>query len=155
MNASINNVRATICSAFAGVSLGDGVGLWEAQAIDDYESGDVRQAARARDAKDDWASIPTADLAACESSLSFFDPPGMRFHIPAFMLAELDGDLNVGSTIYSLTSVYDDYGLQQLSGLSPEQRATVCEFLTVMREHEDYKIDRASIDRSITEYWSL
>ena len=111
METSLDSVRSSIRSAFAGVSLGNGVGLWEAQAIDDHEPDKVRQAARARDVKDDWTSLTTADLAECESSLSFFDAPGMRFHVPAFMLAELDGHLGQGSTVFSLTSVYDDYGL--------------------------------------------
>jgi hypothetical protein len=136
------------------VILGDGVGLWEAQAIDDYESDEIREAARAGDVKGDWSSIPSADLAKSESSLSFFDPSGMRFHIPAFMLAELDGHLRMGFTVISLTNVYDDYGLHQWSGLSPDQRAAVHEFLKVMMEHEEYKFESESIERAIKEYWA-
>ena len=67
------------------------VGLHQGQALDDYAD-EARQAqARARDEKQHWNTIPASDLNACNSSLSFFDSQGMRFHLPAFLLAELDG----------------------------------------------------------------
>src|SRR5688572_12494241 len=59
-------------AAFAGVTLGNGVGLHEGQAIDDYEDASTRGAYRAKDEKKDWRRIPTEALNRCSSSLSFF-----------------------------------------------------------------------------------
>lgn len=45
------SVEKEITSAFLGVSLGTGIGLWEAQAIDGYESKEVRAVNREKDQK--------------------------------------------------------------------------------------------------------
>lgn len=82
--------------AFDGVVLGAGVGLFEGQAIDDYESDDVRRQMREKDEKESWERIDTKHLNSCSSSLSFFDPLGMRFHLPAFVLADLEGTYEMG-----------------------------------------------------------
>jgi hypothetical protein len=47
-----------IASAFAGVRLGGGVGLLEAQGLDDYADAEERKALRERDEKDDRTARP-------------------------------------------------------------------------------------------------
>lgn len=69
-----------IQKAFAGVRLGNGVGLWQAQGLDDYASEEKCAEYRANDEKDDWRRISVNDLCQCNSSLCFFDAEGMRFH---------------------------------------------------------------------------
>jgi len=78
-----DQVKARIRDAFGDVQLGSGVGLREAQALDDYAGDADRAARRAFDRKTDWQSIASAELNECNSSLSFFDAEGMRFHLPA------------------------------------------------------------------------
>src|SRR5688500_17196676 len=80
-----------IREAFAGVKLGNGIGLQEAQGIDDYADKETCARYRAGDEKEDWTRIPAEELSRCNSSLSFFDAEGMRFHLPAFLVAELQG----------------------------------------------------------------
>ena len=63
----------TIRNAFSGVKLGKGVGLQEAQGLDDYDDAATRARYRASDEKEDWSRIPAAELNRCYSSLSFFD----------------------------------------------------------------------------------
>jgi hypothetical protein len=66
-----------IGEAFEGVLLGDGVGLYQAQGIDDNECEEVRQSYRLRDEKHDWHRITSENLNKCYSSLSFIqDQPG-------------------------------------------------------------------------------
>ena len=48
-----DHIIESIKTAFRDVKLGDGIGLWEAQAIDDYESEDVQRKKRENDEKDD------------------------------------------------------------------------------------------------------
>jgi len=83
--------RAAVNATFAHVTLGGGVGLREAAAIDDYASHDVLAARRAEDEKDDWSAITVEDVDLHSASPAFFDAEAMRFHLPAYMIADLDG----------------------------------------------------------------
>ena len=89
-----SRVADLIRAAFSGVTLGDGVGLCEAQGLDDYEDDATLAKLRRRDETQDWLRISVEDLNRCYSSLSFFDAEGMRFHIPAFLIADLEGTFN-------------------------------------------------------------
>ena len=91
----IESIKNEIISAFKDVKLKDGIGLWEAQAIDDYESKDDQVLARSKDIKDDWLKLSNEDLFHCDSSLSYLDAQGMLFHLPAFIIAELNDELNL------------------------------------------------------------
>jgi hypothetical protein len=54
---SAQEVCRVIEAAFAGVALGGGVGLQEAQGLDDYADAETRAAYRASDEEDDWHRI--------------------------------------------------------------------------------------------------
>ena len=124
----------SIRDAFKDVSLGDGVGLYEAQAIDDYETDMARAAARATDEKQDWSKIPKDSLIECNSSLSFFDAEGMRFHLPAFLISEIEGGFSHGLDYHVSEKVL---GRGKFSLLSEAQCAAVRDFL-------DYISDEAN-----------
>jgi len=49
MNPDRTRVVAIIGEAFKGVALGEGIGLWEAHALDNWEDGRAQAAARSRD----------------------------------------------------------------------------------------------------------
>ena len=85
-----------ITSAFAGVRLGGGVGLFEAQGLDDYADVAERKALRERDEKDAWTVFSADALNCANSSLSFFDAERMRFHLRAYLVADLRGDYKFG-----------------------------------------------------------
>ena len=85
----LNLIRA----AFAGVVLGEGVGLRQGRGLDDYADEGTLASYHAQDEKHDWSAIPVADLNRYGDSLSFFDPDGMRFHLPAYLVADLEGTL--------------------------------------------------------------
>ena len=141
-----------IRKAFRGVTLGSGVGLWEGQALDDYEDETTRRTYRERDEKRDWERIPIDSLNRCQSSLSFFDPEGMRFHLPAFMIAEVEGKADVGC-VFHLTHL-DDYARSKFTALSREQTKAVREFLLFLRDSPDYRFDHPQIDRALSDYWT-
>ncbi len=145
-------VREEILRAFSGVTLGGGVGLGEAQGLDGYEDEAARAARRRQDEKDDWRFIRPADLNRCNSSLSFFDAEGMRFHLPAFLLADLDGVYEFGMAFH-LTHL-DSYGIRQFSLLSPEQRAAVRSYLQHISTEDEYAFERPAILRALVEYWT-
>jgi len=85
-----NQLIKKIHTAFKNVKLEDGIGLWEAQGLDDRLTEKECEKLREKDEKNDWNIIPVLDLYKCSSSLSFFDAKGMRFHLPQLMLYYLD-----------------------------------------------------------------
>lgn len=139
-------------SAFAGVRLEDGVGLKEGQGIDDYEDEWVCKKYRAEDEKDDWHSIPVENLDRCHSSLSFFDPKGMRFHLPAYMVAHLKG-VALMDPVFHLTHL-DDYALSKLTLLSNEQKRAVEAYLWALMDDKGFEFEHEMIAKALEEYWT-
>jgi hypothetical protein len=144
-------VAAQIRDAFRGVVLGRGVGLWQGQAIDDYAGEAAEGEARARDEKEDWSRIPVDLLNGCHSSLCFFDAEGMRFHLPAYLVAELEGTLNQ-DIVFHLT--YDDgSSLSRFDRLSAAQRDAVRQFLLLRVSDPAYEFESPLIQAALGSYW--
>ncbi|MEA3207623.1 MAG: hypothetical protein QOE70_680 [Chthoniobacter sp.] len=137
--------------AFRGVTLGRGVGLQEAQGLDDYADAATCAAYRAKDEKDDWRRIPAEALGQCNSSLSFFDAEGMRFHLPAYLIADVHGDYGFGMA-FCLTYL-SDHGINRFALLSDAQRHVIRAFLLFIADDPDYQFDRPDIHRALEEYW--
>lgn len=140
----------TITSAFLGVTLGEGVGLWQAQAMDDNLCDDAVRMARTRDELTNWCLIPAETLNYCESSLSFLDGEGLRFYLPAFMIAEVSGRGN-GGVIFEL---YHCYGSLDFTLLSVSQRGAVRAFLYWCLDNPEYEFEHEAIRRAMTYYWN-
>jgi hypothetical protein len=151
-NPRVESLCGFIDEAFDGVVLGDGIGLWEAQALDDDDDEATRAQYRAKDEKQDWRKISYEDLNSCYSSPSFFDAAGFRFHLPAFMQAELREELGLDFH-YSLISFkwlkYERYLL-----LSPKQRMAVREFVLFIIDDERCGSDRPEVESALAEYWT-
>jgi len=79
-----------VFSAFKDVRLGNGVGLYEAQAIDYHAPLEKRKEFRSHDETENWIDIPLNELFRFWDSPSFFDAEGMRFHLPMYLLLELE-----------------------------------------------------------------
>lgn len=152
MNADEERVADLVRIAFAGVKLGPGIGLWEAQGIDDYADFRKLRAYRARDEKEDWSVITAADLDYCNSSPSFFDAAGMRFHLPAFLLADLAGETKTAYITFTLTNTRTL--TERFELLSPEQRAAVREFLLLRLSDPHRSFDHKMISRALQDYWN-
>lgn len=139
-----------IREAFAGVTLGSGIGLQQAQGIDDHEDEATCARYRASDEREDWTRIPVTELNRCNGSLSFFDAEGMRFHLPAYLIAALQGTYKF-DIAFCLTQSHDYaryFGL-----LSDAQRKVIRAFLLHICEASDYEFDRPHIVRALEEYW--
>ena len=141
-----------IDAAFSDVTLGGGVGLYEAQGLDDYADPATCAAYRAKDEKEDWRLITSEDLCRCNSSLSFFDAEGMRFHLPAYLTCDLRGEYRFGMA-FCLAYLYEGY-TDRFSLLSKEQRIAVRLFLLCIIHDPDYDDDRPHIERALDEYWT-
>lgn len=133
-----------IYRAFEGVALEDGVGLWEGQALDDYLQGDAYEVLKAKDERSDWQKISIVTLYKCNSSLSFFDAKGMRFHLGLYLLFALDVFMDEEEELHedknfkhSPPEVYfaltyeleSDYSKNRFALLSAKQVECVIDFL--------------------------
>ena len=152
MKTEREQVAELIREAFAGIVLGKGIGLWQGQALDDYADKKTIAAYRARDEKTDWAAIPRENLNRCYSSLPFFDAEGMRFHLPAFLLAELEADFDQG-VVFHLTDL-SDYGRSKFALLSGTQRKAVREFLLLLKDDPSFSYEQSQIECALAEYWN-
>ncbi len=147
---SKDQIIEKIETAFSGVVLGQGTGLFEAQALDDYESEEVQKKRREEDEKINWDSISYEVIQSCHSSLSFFDADGMRFHLPAYIIGSIKGE--VDDPIFHLTHL-EDYSKSRLVTLNEKQIKAVMVYLTWCLTEEDYEFEHPGIVRALTEYW--
>lgn len=137
--------------AFSGVTLGSGVGLLEANGRDDYANDQKLAAYREQDEKLDWNVIPVELLNRYSSSLSFFDAEGMRFHLPAFLIADMHG-LYAFDLVYNLTQ--STLTEQQCKLLTEPQRRVVRGYLQFVEAEDDRGFERAHIRRALEGYWA-
>lgn len=70
---------------FAGVTRDGGVSISEAHVIDDYGTEDERRTVRKSDTYAHWNGVTLPDADPGGSALSFMDPIGFRYHLPAYM----------------------------------------------------------------------
>lgn len=122
----IEELIAFIREAFRGVTLGDGVGLMQGEGLDDYALPAELAKIREQDEKLDWSKISPNLLNTCASSPSYFDSAGMRFHLPAFLIADLEGTFHQdfeSRVVYGGSDHY--FGL-----LNSQQREAVRRYLT-------------------------
>lgn len=160
-----NQIILEIKRAFEGVKLGNGIGLNQGQALDDYEPDDVAMIAREKDEKEDWQSIPVEELDVKSSSLSFFDAEGMRFHLPAYLVADLTIEFQIADPLFHLYYGFTDdtrsekmewyeYSSQKFSLLTNDQRKAVIMYLEYRANDDAYEFERSSIIEALENYWN-
>jgi hypothetical protein len=147
-------VLKLIRTAFAGVVLGEGVGLRQGQGLDDYADERTLASYRAQDEKHDWSAIRVADLDRCHSSLSFFDPDGMRFHLPAYLVADLERRLQTADVLFHL--VYMAHGAaSRFETLTPAQCEAVRAFLLLRLSDPYCEFVHPMIEVALRDYWTI
>ncbi|MBX3450254.1 MAG: hypothetical protein KF777_11875 [Planctomycetaceae bacterium] len=152
LNLQKARVLELIRNAFEGVTLGDGIGLRQGQGLDKYAGPETLAKLRADDEKQDWTAIPVEELDRCCTSLSYFDAEGMRFHLPAFMVAELEGRITSSDVVFILT-YQDDGMMSRFDGLSPAQREAVREYLLLQLSDPHREFQHPMIEAGLKEYW--
>lgn len=93
LETQVQNTVKQIEDAFAGVILGDGVSLKEAEELDGSGGWTIPEdfAAERQGAEvEDWTRIPDEEIEMCSSAMIFMDLEGRRFHIPAYMRFTLE-----------------------------------------------------------------
>ena len=149
---STDKLISEISEAFKGVELENGIGLSEADAIDSYSDMEFRAQCRQNDEKFNWNAIPSSALNKYNCGLYFFDAKGMRFHLPAFMIANINGEY-IFDMVFILTHL-SDYSKSQFELLSKKQREAITLFLQQLLEEPNYDFEKPQITRAIEDYWT-
>jgi hypothetical protein len=160
-----------IRDAFAGVSLGAGVSLRQAAAIDVYFEGWTRaQFDRLPESEvtHDWTQIPDDELR--RDNVAHLDPEGLRYYLPALMLwlldhynnaderlLDSDADLSVIGTISALAPGKDfrehQYGIYD-AFFSQQQRCAIAAYVEALPGLVELGWeDTALLERSLRDYW--
>lgn len=129
----------------------------------DIEVGDkeTRQALRATLQGKRWGEIPSEVLRFHHDALGFLSPVGVRYLLPAFMVAALDSpsspivDVLVGLLTRPQEPQEEQRFLDTMSSLTDSQRVAVRSFLEYLRDEapEDWPDDEPG--RALREYWTL
>ena len=150
------SVIELIRKAFQNVTLGNGYGLRKAESWDFGGEGYTEELFQLdeKEKAAGWQSLKAEDLDKYHVALSFFDPEGMRFHLPAYMIYELKDVFEYVSVIFHLTYIDDEYSLIRFSLLNHEQRNAVREYLLLLRDMEIYEFYYPHIDLALELYWT-
>ena len=76
----------------------------------------------------------------------------MRFHLPAFIVANLDN--KVDDPVFHLTQL-DDYAKSKLTTLNPAQRKAIVTYLNWCLGKEEYEFEYEPIRKALSEYWEI
>jgi len=86
-------LKNIILEAFKDVSKGSGLGVRECVANDNYLYGEDAKKFRDEDVEQHWWEYPKSlvEEGSLDYSLTYNNEDGIKFHLPAVMIAELDG----------------------------------------------------------------
>lgn len=92
-----NELMNDIQNSFRDVALEDGIGIWEAEAIDNYLVGNEYELLKSKDERVDWNNITFDYTNQFEMTFAFWDAKGTTFILPkvlqlALMLEEENED---------------------------------------------------------------
>lgn len=150
----------TIAEAFADVLREDGVSLHQARVIDAYGGPAEEAQARLLDTDGHWWEVPDERIAELYEALSFVDPKGFRYYIPAYMIWTLkhyrSTDSNsVDSTVYAFL-IYgglEEWTQTRFEILNQPQRRAVCWFLQYIVRFGRRYADTPSAQLALDQYW--
>ena len=137
-----------IASAFRNTSLGNGIGLCEANAMDDYATQTERKRQRQLDEKNEWRNLAPEMLNKNYVAPAYFDARGFYFHLPAFLIAELNGQFNC-DFIERLIEKHPR-STEWIGLLNRAQADAIVTMLEVLEHHPDFYGKFEAVDRAIT-----
>jgi hypothetical protein len=149
----IENLISEITEAFRNVELDGGIGLSEADALDSYMDDKFLAECKRKDEKYHWQLIPFNELNKYYNGFSYFDAKGVRFHLPAFMIAIIKHEYRFDIP-YALTDISGNSN-HLFALFSKKQKRAVKLFLEYLIENRDHEFDKPNIKTVIENYWSL
>lgn len=145
-------IEAEIYSAFKDVKLEDGIGYYEAGALDNYlqPSDEKYKLEKAKDERDDWRELLTdiREVDFVSDRHCFMDAKGLRFYLP-FLMIRRDTAVNSIMHFY-ISEFYERVGYscsnftETVSMLTWKQKKCIYHFYEFLNKIEDsgfYKED--------------
>ena len=105
------------------------------------------------------------------SALSFFSEEAFHFYLPAYLLADIRGELRRTTPVFYLTHGFDDSSRSQMvnsrrygqttwfdetskrfAAFSPQQARAIVAYLLFKRQSDPWECER--IDQSLKNYWN-
>ena len=155
-----------ITAAFAGVSREGGVSLHQTRVLDDAFPQESMDEAGAKDVDADWREVPDSSIEKPDLHMSFLDPIGFRYYLPAYMVWQLKQDWGLvpwvdcnthDSALFSLT-VHKEPELRQwqeerFEMFTLEQGRAINRFLYFYAKYgEDF--DQQHAQQALDSYWA-
>lgn len=133
----------SIYDAFKDVKLEDGIGLLEADKIDAYYERDSVECKEAyqKDEREDWTKLLDTFYFG---DWPFMDAKGIRFHLPCFLLQDLNEKTQSDNSLISILNICTKEDIvDKLGILNTTQITTVFDFLNYkieecIAENNDY-----------------
>jgi hypothetical protein len=161
-----DHIQAAIRFAFAGVTLGSGISLRQAESIDGTILGfEPTHAGPGPDEiTDDWTGIPESEL--LRDNIAHLDADGLRYYLPALMLWLLDhydedrllsgADMTAIGTIYAIAPSAQSgaYRSAVFDSFTAAQRTAIASYVEALPRlvSLDYE-DSTSLARALDHYW--
>lgn len=129
------------------------------QEVEDPERKEIAEAFRGVH----WNAVSHETLMRNRDSLSFFTPAGLRFFLPAYLMAALDGVGDIRGFVVDFLrcpegSLHEGqlraHFLEQMSSLSPSQGNAVKLFLEYLKDSTHDALSRGDITAALERYWS-
>ena len=147
-------------TAFDGVGRKFGVSLHEACVIDDYGSRWEQMQARMTDTEWRWQDVPEADIARYFWILSFLDPIGFRYYLPAYMVwtlknHEQTGSMSDESTVFALfiSDGSRAYSMERFTMFTRQQAEAICAFLRFIAKNTLHCGYNDTAQEALEQYW--
>lgn len=144
----------SIYNSFKDIQLEEGVGLYEADCIDDYIPKDdpVYIGWKLRDEREDWKKILPLFLTneiherAHSGNFFFMDAKGKRFHLPCYLLKDLDNRFSGENPLITVLT-FEPENLSDFNILNETQKQTILDFLDFkteefLNENNDFDFDQ-------------
>lgn len=105
--------------------------------------------------KTDWRTLDPTFLdhapGGFASALSFFSNEALQFYLPAYLIADLKGQLEYTYPYYHLTLYLDPSS--RFSIFNKEQATAIVAYLTTIRDEDENELERPMIDDALIDYW--
>ena len=147
--------------AFRDVKLDGGITIHQREAIDDWASPEIVEAAARKDPEIHWQDIPRSKIKKLGTSLVFLDPAAIRFHLPAFMRCALQlwaespyGDFSQSDMLlYGLDDGPRSKGYYEHAFLllDKQQHQAVAAFLKFVASGDSYQDDA---EKALAKGWA-
>jgi hypothetical protein len=157
-------LRREIATAFGGAPYPGDEGIVSKHIMNGHELHDPERRAIAEVFKGlHWSAVSHETLMRNQDSLSFFTPDGLRFFLPAYLMAALDGVGDIRGFVVDFLrcpdrSLYQGelraHFLGQVSSLSPGQRNAVKLVLEYLKDSADDELFRGDVTAALERYWS-